>query len=266
MVKKLMKEIYNLPNRHGKAIEVITNRVPSPKGTVFIHHGYPGAAHSPTIQLMRKTFNALGLNTITPNTTNNYNNAAGELEDMTLAGHCDDLEDVIRHAIAQDSFTGPYVVSGHSAGGHSALVVSSRLTDIERPLLTIASAPVISGQSFIDAWGELIGEERMSAWKTEGFQYGYSDAGSDRLKMHWPVMKEWAEHDLTRDKVRPDNYTAVIHPNDDPFIPESNVMPYVMGNDIEAFHSIRRADHCYTGREEAFAAKLTLVTQRRLGL
>ncbi len=79
-------------------------------------------------------------------------------------------------------------------------------------------------------------------------------------------MEEWAKHDLTRDKVRPDNYTAVIHPKEDPFIPEGSVLPYILENNIEAFHSITRADHCYTGREDAFIQKLKLVTTRRLNL
>lgn len=264
-MQKPLKDTYTMQNRHGHDIEVITHTVSNPRGTVFVHHGYPGAAHSPTIDLMRQTFNALGLNTITPNTTNNYNNSHGDLKDMTLAGHTDDLEDVIRHAITTDSFTGPIAITGHSAGGHSALVVSSRFKGLERSVLTIASAPVITGQSFINAWSEMIGPEEAAAWKTNGYCIGGSDAGPDQLKMHWDVYQEWATHDLARDKIRPENHTVLIHPHDDPFIPEADMIRYLEATRIDEFHSIRDADHCYTGKEQetAFVASLARAIDKR---
>jgi pimeloyl-ACP methyl ester carboxylesterase len=246
-------------------MEIITDSVPNPRGTAFVHHGYPGGAHSPTIQLMRKTFNGLGLNTVTPNTANNYNESDGDLKDMTLAGHSDDLEDVIRFEIAQESLTGPIIIAGHSAGGHSALSVSSRFKGLAQPVLTIASAPFISGQSFIDAWSTLIGKMATYRWQKNGFTTGYSDAGPDELKLYWDVYQEWAKHDLARDQISPDNHTAIIHPENDPVIPKADMIQYIQATGTQEFHSIRGADHGYTGQERAFASKLDSIVRQRLG-
>jgi len=251
-----------IKNRHDLKMDVIANTVDNAAGTAIIHHGYVGSTKSPTIQLMRETFNELGFNTVTPNTTHNYNDSDGDYRQMTLAGHAEDLIDCISHTVNSTVFRAPLIIAGHSAGGYSALFASSVLSGTQyAPILTIASAPLISGQRYMEGWREVISNEGISPdsfmekWENQGFIICGSDSGPDQLELHWSVMKDWCLHDLTDSKTCLKNPAILISGDIDPFIRRSDIADYLQSTtnpNIEA-RFIPNADHCYTDQEDVFA-------------
>ncbi|HPD82874.1 MAG: alpha/beta hydrolase [Alphaproteobacteria bacterium] len=257
-----MKQEYNIANRNGLSMNVVTDIVKKPKGTAIIHHGYVGNMSSPTIQLMRRTFNDLGFTTITPNTTHNYNDSDGDYQKMTLRGHCEDLVDCVLNTLDSKNYTGPLVLAGHSAGGYSAIVASSELEGKYKPALTIASAPLISGERYMQGWKEVIKAQNISPdkfikhWENKGFIECGSDSGPDTLELHWSVMMDWCQHDLIKDEITPNNPTVLIGGEIDPFIRQQDVIDYFEMSRIKEVSFIEDADHCYTGQEKAFEEHL----------
>lgn len=265
-----MEQKYEIVNRNGLVMEITSHIVGNPKGTAIIHHGYVGNMSSPTVQLMRTTFNELGFNTVTPNTTHNYNRkSGGDYREMTLRGHCEDLMDCVVHTVNANAYTGTLVIAGHSAGGYSALVASSELEEKYRPSLTVASAPLISGQRYMEGWKNVIREGGaspepfMKHWKNKGFILCESDSGPDQLELHWSVLQDWCLHDLIQDKVKPNNPTYLIGGETDPFITQSDIIDYFQFARVEEASFIKGGDHCYHKQEKDFAQRLReIITSR----
>ena len=258
-----LKEEYTISTRKNQCIIVIKHGLKNPRGTAVIHHGYPGAVKSPTVQLIRKTFNKLGFDTVTPDTTHNYNKSEGDYRLHTMTQHCDDLMDCITYTMAKGSFQGPLIVAGHSAGGYSALSVSAKLAQASiTPALTVASAPLISGQRYMSAWKAVIKnagidpDRFMKNWENAGAIKCGSDAGPDELDLMWSVMQEWCKHNLISANIVPSNPTVLISGEKDEFITHADVTAYFEHSKIKEFISIEDANHSYTRQEQAFVSAL----------
>lgn len=263
-----MKQEYEVFNRNGLKMRTAFHGVKKPRGTAIIHHGYVGNMNSPTIQLMRKTFNKLGFNSVTPNTTHNYSDSDGDYRKMTLRGHCDDLIDSVLKTVKSEDYVGPLLLAGHSAGGYSAIVASSELEDKYSPALTIASAPLISGQRYMEGWREVINAEGISPdsfmkhWENKGFIECASDSGPDQLELHWSVMQDWCRHDLIRDGIVPKNPTFLIGGEKDEFIKMTDIIDYYQAAKVSEVSFIKDADHCYQGQETAFEERFRQIIRR----
>lgn len=208
-----------------------------------------------------------------PNTTHNYSDSDGDYREMTLAGHCDDLEDCVKHFMDQDSFSAPLILAGHSAGGYSALNVSSRLPKQYRPALTIASAPLISGSKFlrrtVNAVADLTDmhpDKIARIWADKGFVTTNSDSGPDNLELHWSVMADWSKHDLARNNIRPQNPTILIGGEEDTSMPPEDIHAYADAVGLNNVHFIENGDHCYTEAMDEFEAVLEQEVKRHFDL
>lgn len=84
-----------IKNRKGLKMVLIVEEVENQKGLVFVMHGFGSFKEHKLLTRVAEIFNEKGFTAIRFDTTNSIGESEGKLEDATMTGYCEDLEDVI---------------------------------------------------------------------------------------------------------------------------------------------------------------------------
>lgn len=257
-----MLEKLTIANNRGLNMQTMRYGVQNPIATAVVHHGYPSSAACLPVQTMVTALNEAGITVITPDTTHNDNDSDGDYTEMTLSDHIDDLDDCVDHLISAGAIQGPLILAGHSAGAHSALVVSASL--LKPPALTLAIAPLISGNQYLEGWESTM--EKRRAGNGQTFMKRWQDRQSTpypgtKLALKWSIMEEWCKHDLIRDAIYPSNPTSVIMAGQDELTPTTETRLFSSAGNISNIFEIEGADHGFSKHADPLKKQITAAIQ-----
>lgn len=150
-------------NRNGLKITVRVDGDLSSDKLVFITHGLSGSKDQPHIEGMRNAFKDAGYSVVSFDTTNSFGESEGDSINATVSSYISDLEDVVAWSEKQTWYKEPFVLAGHSLGGISSLVFTSRYPDKVKALFPMST--VVSGKLWLETWDK----EELKIWKNEGY-------------------------------------------------------------------------------------------------
>ncbi len=98
-------------------------------------------------------------------TTNSIGEGGGKMEDGTVTGYCEDLEDIIRWAKTHSWYQEPFFLIGHSLGGYCVAAYAAKNINKVEGLILIS--PFVSGKLFQET-DEI--RPILDEWKKKGIR------------------------------------------------------------------------------------------------
>lgn len=128
-------ERFVLSNRHGRRI---VGLIDLPDGEapladpLILCHGYGGDKEGAHLRAIADAVVEAGIGAVRFDFTDGAGESDGTLQNASVAGYADDLEDVLDFVAAQPRFAGTAVaIGGHSYAGMVILLVAARRRDID---------------------------------------------------------------------------------------------------------------------------------------
>lgn len=186
------KEI--IKNRKGLDIVVRIERAKDQKGLVFVIHGLGGFKEQPHMEVMGRAFLDNGYTVVSFDTTNSVGESGGKLEDATMTGYYQDLEDVVRWAQNKDWYQEPFCLTGHSVGGFCVIWFTIKHPEKVKAVAPIS--PVVSGELFAQT-KEI--HEVLESWKNTGIREWESSSKPGTMKrLKYDFMEDSYQYDLLK--------------------------------------------------------------------
>ncbi len=187
-------EKFSIKNRYGLRISGEIHKSENSVGLAFVLHGLGGSMKQIFIKTMGQTFFENGYTVVSFDNTNSNGSSEGNYENATVKSYYDDFIDIINWAKSQDWYLEPFVVSGASLGGYSALRYAEENSNEVKAIFSIAG--LISGKLNYDA-NLKIKPEKIQKWKATGWLEEKSISNPGLIKrLPWSHMEERLTHDL----------------------------------------------------------------------
>jgi pimeloyl-ACP methyl ester carboxylesterase len=187
-------EKFAIKNRKGLKIVGELHRPENPIGLAFVQHGLGGYKEQVSIVATVDTFLKNNYTVINFDTTNSVGESGGKFEDATTQLHYEDLVDVIEWSKSQSWYNEPFILSGSSLGGHSALKYAEEYPNKVKAV--VAKAPTVSGELSFKTY-EKYNPEVLRSWKETGWDQRVSVSKPGLIKrLPWSHMEERLKHDL----------------------------------------------------------------------
>ena len=182
---------HQIKNRHNLSIAVEIYSPENPKGLVFIQHGVTGYKEELQIQKMRDVFYANHYHSVVFDSTHSLGESEGSLMNFTATTHLHDMEDVIAWSKAQSFYKEPFITSGHSMGGFSALYYTWK-----HPEKVMAVAPIsttVSGRYLDESYLKNKNASHVK-WKEEGKILKTNNNKTDFLS--WNFIEDFSNYNF----------------------------------------------------------------------
>lgn len=160
------------------------------KGLAFVIHGLGASKDQPQIRAIAESFWRSGYTVVSFDTTNGINMSEGDFRNATITQHYNDTRSVIEWAKSQPWYKEPFILSGSSLGGFSAVYYAINNPNEVKAIAPIS--PFISGQLSYDLGGEKVKRWQESGWYTEESS---SNHGFIR-RLPWSHMEDRLKYDL----------------------------------------------------------------------
>lgn len=142
---------------------VLVDEVADQKGLVFLMHGFLDLKEHPLLTLSARLFKEKVFTTVLFDATNSLGESEGKMENATMTGYLEDLEDVIAWAKEKRWYFEHFFLVGHSVGGYC---VANYATRNEKVKGLILFSPKVLGE-IIQKTSET--EVMMEECKKKGF-------------------------------------------------------------------------------------------------
>lgn len=187
-------EKFIIKNRKGLKIVGELHKPENSIGLVFEQHGLGSYKEQVTIVASVDTFLKNNYTVINFDATNSVGESGGKYEDATTQLHFEDLVDVIEWSKSQSWYQEPFVLSGSSLGGYSAIRYAEEYPGIVKAI--VAKAPLVSGELSFKTY-EKFNSEVLKNWKEKGWDERKSISKPGLIKrLPWSHMEERLSHDL----------------------------------------------------------------------
>lgn len=123
-----------MKNRKGLDMAVVIDEAENSRGVVFLMHGFLSFKEHPLLSETAKIFKENNFTTILFDTTNSFGESYGEMEDATITGYSEDLEDLIGETRKRKWYRTIFLV-GHSMGGYCVADYAARNKDVKSLIL-----------------------------------------------------------------------------------------------------------------------------------
>ncbi|MFZ3054387.1 MAG: alpha/beta fold hydrolase [Minisyncoccales bacterium] len=153
-----------IQNRKELNIAVSINESENQRSLVFLMHGFLGFKEQPLLLEVGKIFKENNFTTVSFDTTNSLGESDGKMEDGTMTGYFEDLEDVISWAKSQKFYFEPFFLVGHSLGGYCVANYAVKNKNVKSLILL---CPVVSGELFQQT-NDI--KEILEEWKETGMR------------------------------------------------------------------------------------------------
>jgi uncharacterized protein len=182
-----------IQNRNNKKLSVIVEESPNQKGLAFVMHGKGGFKEQAHIQIFADVFKENGFTAVRFDARDTIGESEGKMEDATITGYYQDLEDVINWAKTQSWYMEPFWLAGHSLGG-----ICIALYAENHPAMIKALAPVstvVSGKLSYEAHDP----KELEEWKRTGWNIRESRSKPGVIiKSKWTNMEDRLNYDLLK--------------------------------------------------------------------
>ncbi|KKR70163.1 MAG: hypothetical protein UU13_C0012G0009 [Candidatus Nomurabacteria bacterium GW2011_GWB1_40_7] len=239
-------EKFAIKNRKGLKIVGEILKPENSIGLSFVLHGLGGFKGQSHIKVLADTLFEHNYTVINFDATNSIGESGGKYEDATMQNHYEDLVDTINWSKTQNWYKEPFVLTGHSLGGHA---VARYAEDYPKEVKVVFPfAAVFSGQDNLEASYRFSPEETKE-WKEAGWRTRVSNSKvGTTLRLPWSHMEERLKHDL---KPNVGHITMpilfVVGENDTACPPDHQKKFYDLlpKNTEKEFHIIKEAPHTF---------------------
>lgn len=199
-----------IKNRKGLKIAVVVDEAENQKGLVFLMHGLLGLKEHPILEETAKIFKENNYTTVLFDTTNGLGESDGIMEDLTITGNCNDLEDVIDWSKSQKFYSEKFFLVGHSWGGYC---VTNHAINNQSVKGLILFSPVISGASYQEV--DKI-KKVLKNWKDCGIREWESQSSPGVIKrLKYQFIEDSLGHDLLKNVSKIKCPVLIIRGSDD---------------------------------------------------
>jgi pimeloyl-ACP methyl ester carboxylesterase len=251
-----MQEKTFIPNRKGKRLAVLIDKMPSQKGLAFIMHGLGGNKDQPQIKAFAEAFNSKGYSTVRFDTADTLGESDGNYEDATVSSYLADLEDVIDWAGKQDWYREPFFLIGHSLGGICTALFVEKHPEKVKALAPLST--VVSGKLSLEAHPE------WPEWKKTGWIIQESKSKPGLIKkLKWSHYEDRLEYDLLKGVSKLTMPVLMVVGENDTSTPISHqklLFDRLQGR--KELHTIKGAEHTF--RDEKHLEEIKNIIDRWL--
>ena len=234
-----------IKNRKGLKMAVVVDESENPKGLVFLMHGFLGFKEQPVVLEAEKIFKENNFTTVSFDATNSLGKSDGKMEDGTMTGYFEDLEDVINWAKSQKFYSEPFFLVGHSLGGYCVANYAVKNKNVKSLVLL---CPVVSGELFqqTNDIKEILGE-----WKETGMRVWNSRRNPGVIKKSsYRFIEDGVNHDLLKTAQDIECPVLMIGGDVDEVIPsEHQKMLFDKIEGRKEMHIIKNGDHVLESQE-----------------
>jgi pimeloyl-ACP methyl ester carboxylesterase len=186
-------EKVRIKNRQGLTITVGLDLVPNQKGLAFVAHGLAVWKDQPQLETIKDALNENGYSVVRWDATNAMGESDGKMEDATVTGYYEDMEDVMAWSRKQEWYAEPFILAGCSLGGLITTLYAENHPQKVKALAPISSA--ISYQFMV----ERIEKEKLKKWKRDGIKSKLSLSKPGVIKsLKWNFMVDLEQYDALK--------------------------------------------------------------------
>lgn len=184
-------ERFTIKNRHGLKLVIQVDTPANPESLVFISPGQGGFIEQKHIQVFTDAFLENNFRVVRFDPTHSSGDSEGKIEDVTYTSYTEDLEDVIKWARAQDWFSEPFALCGHSMGAQSTAWYAEHHSSEIKCVVPIA--PVVN----YDLYMETLDDDYKKDWQEKGYKEMASRSKPGVIKkIGWAVNESLKDYDL----------------------------------------------------------------------
>jgi len=242
-----MKKLF-IKNRKGMRMVVVIEEIKDQKGLVFLMHGISGFKEHPLLEETAKIFNKSGFTAVKFDTTNSIGESDGKMEDGTIAGYYEDLEDITEWSKTQKWYQEPFSLVGHSWGGYCIANYATNNQNKIKNLILFSS--VVSGKLYQE--NDDI-RPVLKEWKEKGIRIWESSSSPGVIKrLKYTFIEDGLNYDLLKivDKIKCP--VLMIAGNKDRTVHmEYQKMLFDKINSQKQFYIIKDGDHNLKGKENS---------------
>jgi pimeloyl-ACP methyl ester carboxylesterase len=227
-----------IQNRKGLKVAVVIDESENQKGLVFLMHGFLGFKEHYLLLQTAKIFKENNFTTISFDATNGIGESDGRMEDGTMTGYLEDLEDVIDWSKGQKWFNSFFYLVGHSLGGYCVANYAAR-NNVKGLMLF---NPKVLGEASQN--GEDI-ELMIEEYKKRGFREWESQSSPGVIKRQgYGYIEDGKKHNLLTIAERINCPVLMVSGGEDEVIPiEQQKELFSKINSKKEIHIIEGGDH-----------------------
>jgi len=234
-----------IKNRKGLKMAVVVDEAENQKGLVFLMHGFIGFKEDPLLKEVATIFKENNYTTVLFDATSSLGESDGKMEDGTMTGYFEDLEDVISWAKSQNFYSEPFFLVGHSLGGYCSANYEINHHNIKGLVLF---SSVVSGKLLQET--EDI-KSILEEWKRSGIREWKSHLNLGVIKKSgYNFIEDGLSHDLLKNAEDIECPVLMIGGDDDNVVPiEQQKMLFDKIKSKKEFYVIKNADHDLRAKE-----------------
>jgi len=234
-----------IQNREGLKMSVVIDEDRNQKGLVFLMHGFLGFKEQPLLLEVAKIFRQNNFTTVSFDTINSLGESDGKMEDGTMSGYFENLEDVINWAKSHKFYQEQFFLVGHSLGGYCVANYAAKNKNVKNLILL---CPVISGELFQQT-NDI--KEILEEWKETGVRVWNSRSNPGVIKKSsYRFIEDGRNHDLLKTAQNIKCSVLMIGGDIDEVIPlEHQKLLFDKIESRKEMHIIKNGDHNLESRE-----------------
>lgn len=186
----------------------------------FIQHGLASNQEHQAVQAAKKAFLAEGYVVVTFDSRHSLGKSGKDVEKARIATFAEDLNNVVAWAAAQDFYSEPFALAGHSLGGASAWTYAVR--NPQKVSRLVGIAPIVSGK----AW-EASCFKNMPAfcrkWKSDGAYAYQTPDGKDNALISYQTLEDAKSFDALVEAGNLTALTLLVAADNDTVVPPQDV-------------------------------------------
>lgn len=227
---------------------VIVEEVINQKGLVFLMHGFGSTKEYKLLEIIAKIFNDKRFTVIRFDTTNSIGESEGKLEDGTMTGYFEDLEDLLKWSKSKKWYQEPFSLIGHSLGGYCVANYTANNQNKVNNIILISS--VVSGKLFQET-DEI--NPILKEWKEKGIREWESSSSPGVIKRSkYNFIEDGLNHDLLKIIDKIECSVLMIAGEKDKTVPvEYQKMLFDKINSQKQLYILKDGDHNLKGKEDS---------------
>lgn len=182
-----------IKNRKGLNMVVVVDEVENQKGLVFLMHGFIGFKEHPLLLETSKIFKEKEFTVVSFDATHAFGESDGKMEEGTMTGYLEDLEDVIEWSKHQRWFDKKFFMVGHSLGGYCVSLYAAKDWNVRGLILF---SPLVSGELFL-ATDNI--RSIMNEWMMKGIREWVSGSVGAVKRSGYAFVEDCLKHDLLKE-------------------------------------------------------------------
>lgn len=234
-----------IKNRHNQNVSVLVEKPEKPVGLAFVMHGLGSNKDFPHIKALSICLLKNDFTVVSFDARNTNGESEGKMEEATVSGYYNDLDDVLSWSKNQNWYQEPFYLVGHSLGSFCVSFYTENHPEKVRALAPISL--VISGELLFEAWGA----EDLKKWEISGLKEWESSAIPGLInRVKYNFVSDALQYDLRpRISQLTQPVLMVVGSSDTATPVEQQKAFFEKLPGSKEFHIIKDAGHTFSGQK-----------------